>query len=450
MNPARWCPLLCGVALSCASARVPEPWQRQYGGRTDCRGTSGTECFLYFKLIGGDPHSVCPAESIYPAEMRRRDCYSTFGVADPGHIDPGELERVALAPGPNRIHAAQTLRVQASRGDRPSLEILRRAVLQEAEFPERAMTLSWLSEKGDGEALGVLARGVLDPTLVDRRDWLPYLARLPGPRVGEYVLQAALSPDPEISRQAVAFAMNRRELPQERLWRTALIAARRTGAEECREHLRERLQADPRRTLLTLARLAHDPDVGGTADALLVMALGGRGEPIETLPDSRLGDVAFWARVGRLPSHLPGIEDETAVVGRARAREAEALGRLELGGTLLAPADDPGQLYVGVTADRWWPEFPLIAEIRDATGLRRWLLASHVTGPRDYCEPLPGKCRFPSWMPEGNYLVFPASGPVFPSAGRYEITFESPFGTFRSGPVTFDAPAPRRRATQKR
>ncbi len=449
MNPRAWCPLLCGVALSCASARVPDPWQRQYGGRTECRGTSGTECFLYFKLIGGNPHSVCPAESVYPADMRRRECYSTFGVADPGHLDPAELEAVGLARGPHRIAAAQTLRLQASRGDRLSLERLRRAVLEQPEFPERGMTLSWLAEQGDGEALGVLAQGVLDPAFVDRRDWLPYLARLPGPRVGEYVLQAALSQDPEISRGAIAFAMNRRDLPQERVWRSALIAARHAGAEECRRHLRDRLQSDPRPTLLALSRLAHDPDVGGTADALVVQALGGRGERIEALPDSRLADVAFWARVGRLPSHLPGIEEEAAVVGRAQAREREELGRLELGG-VLAPADDPGQLYVGVTTDRWSPEFPLIAEIRDATGLRRWLAASHVVGPRDYCEPLPGKCRFPSWMPEGSYLVFSASGAVFPSAGRYEITFESPFGAFRSGPLTFDAPAPRRRAARTR
>jgi hypothetical protein len=430
--------------VGCASApRVPDPWQRQYGTRKDCRGTSGTECFQYFNLLRANPHAICRAESVYPANMRRSDCYRTFGVADPGVVDPRELEAVLRTTGPERSEALWTLVNQASHGDVRSRETLRRLALGEPALPHRAEALSWLAERGDDGALAALADVVLHGEPRDERARsLPYLAKLRSGAVAKYLLEAIASPDSELSRSALNYAQNRSDIPRHQFWRAALSAAKRANAAECRELLQEHLHDRTRETLRALGALQPDPEVGPIADALLTLALGSERTPIESIPESRLKEVAFWASTGRLPAYLPGVEDEAAAVRAQAEKEAFEFEGVQLTERVVSDPSAPDRVYVGTRGREPPLRSALLMEVRDAAGRSRWIRAEpRVIGGRDFCEPLPGSCRFPSWLPEGNYVVFSdrGGGPILPASGKYEISFESAFRAFRFGPLVFGA-----------
>jgi hypothetical protein len=267
---------------------------------------------------------------------------------------------------------------------------------------------------------------------------LPHLARLPGPAAGIALLQAIDSPDFELSHQALAYALGRPDIPDRDLWRAALRAARRGSPETCRERLAERLQTKPRETLLALEALRGDPDVGAAAYGLLSQALGPSHPSTESLSADRLREISFWAKAKRLPTHLPDIEDEASVLRSREEHEMVAFERLQIGSAVIRNPVDPGRLYVAVALD-YSPEEVLLARIQDPLGRERWLLADggHV-GPRDYCEPLPGQCRFPSWLPEGRYLTFSdgSNVPVLSGPGPHTVTIESSTGKVRFGPIT--------------
>lgn len=435
--------MLAMLLVACASApKVPPMWEKQYGGRADCRGSSGTECFLYFKLIRHDPNPICQAESPYPGNMRRSECYQAFQVADPGWLAPEVLVSAIVRPGPDQSVALGTLQTQASRGDAPSLHALRALALERTEIPRREQILSWLVERGDAKAFEELVARALDTKFPRRVDYLAQVARLPGKVVVGYLLQAMASPDAELSRMAMAYAQSRPGVAPEDLWRAALRAALRANAAECRKHLREHLRTKPRPTLLALSRLRSDSEIGPIAAELLTMALGSATEPVDGLSESRLNAVSLWATAGRLPRYLPRIEQEAEVVRSEAEEEKFRLERVRLGRTMVVNPSQPGRLYVATEGDGWPYEAVVLAEVRGPSGESRWLLVEpHVIGHRDYCEPLPGKCRFPSWLPEGSYVVFSdrSPHPIFPTAGRYEVTFESAHSTFRFGPLVFGA-----------
>jgi hypothetical protein len=439
-----WLFVSIGVATACASVpRVPDPWQRQYGARKDCRGTSGTECFQYFNLLRANPHMICQAESAYPANMRRSDCYRTFGVADPGVLDPQELEAALRKPGPEQTEALWTLVNQASRGDVRSRETLRRLALEYPELSHRAEVLSWLAEHGDDAALAALADAVLhgEPRH-ERATSLPYLAKLRSAAVAKYLLEAIASPDSEVSRGALNYAQNRPDIPRDQFWRAALSAAKLVNAAECRELLREHLHTKTRETLHALEALLPDPDVGAIADGVLTMALGNARQATQSVSEAREKEVAFWAGAGRLPAYLPHIEDETAVARFESEREADEFSNVRLTEPIVSDPSAPGRVYVALQGREPPLRSALLMEIRDSTGQSRWARAEpRVVGGRDFCEPLPGKCRFPSWLPEGSYVVFsePSNRRLLPVSGRYEVSFESAYRAYRFGPLVFGA-----------
>lgn len=432
------------LAVGCASApRVPDPWQRAYGARKDCRGTSGTECFQYFNLVHANPHTICPAESVYPANMRRSHCYRAFGVADPGVVDPSDLEAVLRTVGSDQSEALWTLVNQASRGDVRSRETLRRLALDNPALPHRAEALSWLAERGDDAALATLADAVLhgEPRH-ERAAWLPYLARLKNAAVANYLLEAIASPDSELSRRALNYAQNRPDISRDQFWRAALLAAKRANAAECRELLREHLHTKTRETLRALGALLPDPEVGPIADAVLTMALGNAREATQSVSEARMKEIVFWAGAGRLPTHLPQLEDEAAVTRFESEREAHEFSGVRLTGHIVSDPSAPSRVYVGTQGREPPTRSTLLMEIRDSAGQSRWARAEpRVVGGRDFCEPLPGKCHFPSWLPEGDYVVFSDSSGrrLLPESGRYAISFESAFRAFRFGPLVFGA-----------
>lgn len=436
-------PIFCfGLVVGCASApRVPDPWQRQYGTRTDCRGTSGTECFQYFNLVRANPHRICQAESAYPANMRRSDCYRTFGVADPGFVDPSDLEAALRTAGAEQSEALWTLVNQASRGDVRSRETLRRLTLDDPALPHRAEVLSWLAERGDDRALAALADVVLRGEPRDERvKSLPYLAKLRSPAVAKVLLEAIASPDSELSRSALNYAQHRPDIPPDQFWRVALSAAKRVNAAECRELLSEHLHSKTRETLRALEALLSDPEVGRIADGLLTMALGIAREPTQAISEARMKEIAFWARAGRLPAYLPHVEDEATVTRFESEREAYEFSNVRLTGPIISDPSAASRVYVGTEGREPPQRSTLLMEVRDSAGQSRWAQAEpRVVGGRDFCEPLPGKCRFPSWLPEGNYLVFAGPGDrrLLPASGRYEVTFESAYRAYRFGPLVF-------------
>jgi hypothetical protein len=134
------------------------------------------------------------------------------------------------------------------------------------------------------------------------------------------------------------------------------------------------------------------------------------------------------------------VEDEAAVMRANAERETDAFDGVRLTGYVVSDPSAPSRLYVGTEGRELRDESVLLVEIRDAAGRSRWAQAEpRVIGGRDFCEPLPGKCHFPSWLPEGSYFVFsdPRGGPLLPAGGRYEISFESAFRAFRFGPLVF-------------